>query len=104
MSYGIERIRLQEAMTKELDMPDMPCRIWGVDGLKIEVEDLPKDAVVNKTFVFKAPDSNYLLNIMGHYEDGRGSFSREIDNFSTLEELKEKYPNLFEMEGALIAF
>ena len=104
MSYGIERIRLQEAMTKELDMPDMPCRIWGVDGLQIEVEDLPEDAVVDKTFVFKAPDSDYLLRIMGHYEDDRGSFLGEIDNFSILEELKEKYLNLFEMEGALISF
>ena len=96
-----KNIRLQEAMTKELDNS---IRVWSVDGLKIEVKDLPENTHVLNTFVYKDPSGYYELAIMADFDENDDFYSKGIEKFSTLEELKEKYPNLFEMKGKLFSF
>ena len=94
-------IRLEEAMTKELDHP---IRVWSVQGLHVEVEGLSENTKVQTTFVYKDPSTAFELEIAGSYEAEDDYFSGKCDDFSTLEELKERHPNLFEMEGTLFAF
>ena len=94
-------LRLQEAMTKELENS---IRIWSVEGLQVEGNVVPENTPVQTTYVYKDPSGYYELAIMADFEGKDDYFSKGIAKFPTLDFLKERYPNLFEMEGNLFAF
>ena len=93
-------IRLYEAMTKAID-----CRIraWEVYGLYINVEWLPENAKVRKTFVFKRFDDPLQVGVEYTVKGKTQPEKDSREEFSTLEDLKKKYPQLFELEGDLYA-
>ena len=101
MAYHEKNIRLQEAMTKELKNP---MRVWSVDGIHAETQGLPENAKVKETFVMKAGREKYTLGFNVETHECYESATAKVGEFHSLEELKEKYPNLFEMEGTLFAF
>jgi len=96
----LENIRLHEAMKKAND-----CRIraWEVYGLHIEVQDLPKNAKVQKTFVFKIFEELWQVGIEYTIKGNSVPDKVSVAEFSTLEELQKKYPQLFELDGDLYA-
>lgn len=96
-----ENIRLRNAMTQELNQQ---VRAWDVPGLQVEVDELPKNATVSRTVVMKSPNRDYQLLISYTIEGDLKSYLGEIATFSTLEELQEKHPQLFELDGYLYAF
>ena len=93
-------IRLSEAMTKAID-----CRIraWEVYGLYIDVTGLPENTKVRKTFVLKLFEDPWQVGIEYNVKGNPKPNMDAIAEFSTLEELKKKYPQLFELEGDLYA-
>lgn len=93
-------IRLYEAMTKAINCR---IRVWEVYGLHIDVEGLPKNAKVRKTFVFKRFDDPWQVGIEYTVKGSPQPEKDATDECSTLEELKKKYPQLFELEGDLYA-
>lgn len=100
MNFEQENIRLSDAMTQPLKQN---IRSWSVQGLQVDIDELQPNVTVTGTVVMKAPDTNYQLfircNING--DDRRLGI---IAEFSTLEELQEKHPHLFKLEGRLFAF
>ena len=95
-----ENIRLHDAMTKASN-----CRVraWEVRGLHIEVQNLPKNAKVKKTFVLKLFNDQWQVGIEYTTEADPKPSMDAIEEFSTLEEVQRKYPQLFELEGDLYA-
>lgn len=96
-----DNIRLHEAMTQELKHR---VRVWDIPGLQVEVQGLPENAIVSATAVMKSRTRDYQLLVNYNIAGDKGSYTREVTTFSTLEELQEKYPQLFELEGQLYAF
>ena len=96
-----DHINLQEAMTMDISQS---IRIWGVPGLHVQDEDIPANANVQKTFVMMLPDGYLELKVQWTVEGDKMTYIGTVAEFSTLEELKEQFPNLFELEGTLIAY
>ena len=96
-----DNIRLHEAMTQELKHR---VRVWDVPQLQVEVQGLPENSTVTTTAVMKSITRDYQLLVNYNIAGDKGSYTREIATFSTLEELQEKYPQLFELDGYLYAF
>lgn len=94
-------ITLREAMTMNLSRR---VRVWEVVGLHATAEDIPENAKVQKTFVMKSREGNIRLGIEWTVDGELGSCMNLIAEVSTLEELKDKFPKLFELEGSLYAF
>jgi len=101
VSYHQDHIKLQEAMTMDLKYN---FRVWDVSGLHVEDEDIPKDANVTTTFVMKSPNGLIKLGIFWTVESDKNTHSGIIAEVFQLEDLKEKFPHLFELEGSLCAF
>lgn len=93
-------IRLKDAMTLPLNHQ---IRSWDVPGLQVDVDELQPNATVTRTVVMKDPDTNYQLGISWNINGDKRCFG-VIAEFSTLEELQDKYPQLFELDGHLHAF
>lgn len=100
-NYHKYNIHLEEAMTIPLTQS---VRVWDISGLHIEAEDIPKNANVKKTFVMKLREGKIRLGVEWTVEGELGSSMPLIAEFSALEELKDKFPKLFELEGSLYAF
>ena len=100
-SYHQHNIKLQEAMTMDLKQL---VRVWDLPGLHVEDEDIPKDANVSTTFVMKFPDERIQLGIFWTVKSDKATHSGVIAEVSKLEELQEKFPHLFEINGNLFAF
>ena len=102
-SFRKETIALQEAMTMPLTQS---VRVWHIPGLHIEDEDIPKNADVQTTFVMKTHRGhievgiNYTVEVEGDVN----SYTGIVAEVSALEELKDKFPKLFELNGSLYAF
>ena len=96
-----DNIRLHEAMTQELKHR---VRVWDIPGLQVEVQGLPENSTVSTTAVMKSITRDYQLLVNYNTDGDKGSYTREIATFSTLEELQAKHPQLFELDGYLYAF
>ena len=96
----IKEIKLKDAMTREIDFR---CRSWTVSGNKID-EDIPENEIIEETIVNKHYDGTLSVLFKGYDEKNKSSYVKRIAQFSTLEELQEKYPQLFELVGQLYAF
>ena len=100
MNFEQENIRLSDAMTQPLKQK---IRSWSVRGLHVDIDELQPNATVTGMVVMKAPDTGYELYIRWNI-DGDERCLGIIAEFSTLEELQVKHPQLFKLEGRLFAF
>ena len=104
MYYQQNNLKLMEAMNMELEQG---VREWLVPGLHISSADIPSDAPSDAeayvTFVYKYPNSISYGAMWSSNDDviSSISFPEEVSSF---EELMEKFPKLFELEGELLAF
>ena len=96
-----ENIKLLEAMTKPIGKR---VRVWIVKGKYVEIEGITQEYTIEKTFVMKAENRDYQVGVEMTEEGDKGVCFRYGDEFSTLDELKEKFPQLFELEGELLSF
>ncbi len=99
--YHQDNIKLQEAMTMGLTQF---VQLWHISGLHVEYEDIPRDANVLKTAVIKSPTGHILLVIGWTSEEKPGAHVSDVAEVSNWEELRERFPHLFELEGSLDAF
>ena len=95
-----EHIRLEDAMTMKLEQP---FRTWSVPGLHVEDEDIPQDVDIEITCVSKSPNRAFVVGIHFTKAD-KSRYIGTIAEFSDLEELRKAYPQLFELDGELLAY
>ena len=117
--YWQNKVKLQEAMTMDLKQT---IRVWLISGLHIDVEGIPENIISVQTIVIKSSENNNLAvavqwttkedrnftveNIGPFYlplPEEHLSYTKVVARISTLEELNDKFPQLFEMEGSLFA-
>ena len=94
--YYRENIKLEEAMTKDIQQK---IRIWKTKGIYIKDENISHNVNSATTFVMKTFD--------GHFEVGVGGDSIKayiVAKISDFEELKSKFPQLFELDGKFYAY
>ena len=97
-----DSISLQDAMTKELPQ-EIQVRIWHIPGLHVDA-NIPKNAKVQETIVRKSRTNKFILALGWIVEGDLGERIDTVTEFSSLEELKDKFPKLFELNGDLYAF
>ena len=100
-SYNQNHIKLQDAMSMELKQS---IRVWEVSGHHIDEEDIPENATTSKTFVTKFFSGNIILGIEWTIVGDKSTHFSRIAQVSTLEEIHDKFPHLFDLEGILYAF
>lgn len=100
-SYHQYNVKLHEAMTMYLSQS---VRVWNVSGLHVKAEELPENATVSMTYVVKFPEGNIQLKILWTIKGNLMTYTSLVADVSALEELKDKFPKLFELEGTLYAF
>ena len=125
-AYYNDHIKLKKAMTMNLEQTS---RFWYVKGLQlkefrlsenfqhlhtswlgiqVKEADLPENALAHVTFlvtfVTKSPDGSFSVGVEWRANYGKGTcMSTVVDEFKTLDELQEKFPNLFDLYGRLFA-
>ncbi|MBQ8043473.1 MAG: hypothetical protein IJ272_04915 [Clostridia bacterium] len=99
-NYNKYGISLEEYITMELSQPLLS---WSTSGLQVPFEKLPDHATVTGTTVFK--DINGSIKVQIHFTIPRKAplYFVTIASLSSLEELKERFPNLFVLTGNLHA-
>lgn len=97
--YCQDHIKLDDAMSEAINQK---IRLWSTPGLQIESENVPKNVCISKTCVLKVFDLYYSLAV--EIEGEKNPALHNVDDFSSLEELKLKFPHLFELDGNLFAF
>lgn len=95
-----KNIKLEEAMTIELTQR---VRLWILQGFHIQANGIPKNANVQATYVQQSSKCYICLAIKWTIDGDPSSHFSIVDKFNTLEELKDKFPKLFEFEGNLYA-
>lgn len=117
--YWQNKVKLQEAMTMDLKQT---IRVWLIYGLHINVEGVPENIIYVQTMVIKSSENNnFAVAVQWTTKEDRNSsvenagpfylplpeellsYTKVVARISTLEELKDKFPQLFEMEGSLFA-
>ena len=104
MYYQQSNLKLMEAMNMELNQS---VREQLVPGLHVSFADIsgdaPSEAAAYIIFVYKYPNSISYGAMWSSNDDviRSISFPEEVSSF---EELREKFPKLFELEGELLAF
>ncbi len=99
--YYRDNIKLQEAMDMELKYN---IRVWAIVGLYFEIQDIPQNVNVSKTFVRKNSDKDIVVEIEWHFVGAEETYIAPVKEFSKLEEVQRKFPQLFELIGSLYAF
>jgi len=97
----LQNIRLQEAMTRDINKN---VRVWELNGPHVNVKKIPKKAEIVKTFVMKRNGSKIRVGVEWIIPERLGSQMTQVAEFSTLEDLKEHFPHLFELDGDMCAF
>lgn len=99
----IKRINLEKAFKKMKKQPSKKFCVWRTWGNQVdwkkELEE-GEEIVVIETFVFFVPAKFVAVYVT----NGSKSWMPECTTFTELEELKNKYPKLFEVEGVLEIF
>ena len=88
-------IKLQDAMTMALAQG---VRIWRVPGIRIKPENLPQNATIQNTFVMQSFNDNWYAGLEWVVEGHSGIYMTSILECSSLQELLDKVPELFELE------
>ncbi len=89
-------ITLQEAMSQGLPQT---LKGWWVPGLHVEYSQTQENLNVTQTTIFKNPDGIFEVALSFNLAENCGSHFVTIATFSTLEDLRDKFPNLFELKG-----
>lgn len=98
LGYRSEAIKLQDAFAQHIENH---VTVWEIEGIHVN-HKFPDDATDAKTFVMKPFGDNFSLGIQTTV--GLKTIMEQIDEFSTLDELKEKYSHLFALNGKLFIF
>lgn len=95
-NYPWRNLKLEEAMKMKLKTT---VRIWATPNFRSD------NASIRQTFVMKCNDCDQVT--FGFIRTVRGNWDikmNTVDKFSSLEELRNAYPQLFELNGNLYAF
>lgn len=98
LGYRSEAIKLQDAFAEPIENH---ISVWEIEGLHVNHE-FPDNAKDIKTFVLKPFDDNFSLGVQATI--GLETTMGQIDEFSSLEELKKQYPHLFGLIGKFFFF
>lgn len=99
----IKRITLEKALKKLKKLPPKKFSVWRIWGNQIDwQQDTKKEEqlVVVATYVFLAPIKFVAVDV----SNGPKMWLKSCTTYTELEELKDKYPKLFEVEGVLETF
>jgi hypothetical protein len=97
-----EKVRLEEAMTMDLG-EEYKIRGWSILGNYINNYVVPDGYEAKRTCVTYSPHhGKFTVVVHLKYVDGDITVI-PCETLSSIEELKEKYPNLFDLEGELLA-
>ena len=99
-SYEHDNLKLKEAMTMDLSQR---IRVWNIPGLHVKVDNLPEKATVQKTFVMMTSNGNWQVGLEYTVEGETGKYIGLVLKCSSLQELLDKMPELFEVAGDLYA-
>ena len=117
--YQQSKVKLHQALSMDIEQSS---RIWFIPGLHVNLEGLPKNATRIKTMVIKSSSSKFAVAVelvakkeakpddkkVGEFllplNEAPKAYIKIVAKFSSLEELKEEFPQLFELEGFLFAF
>ena len=96
-------VTLSEAMANA----DHRIHIWDTPDLHLNIEghaDIPENALINYTFVMRITATKWHIGVSWFNDGNTTNFLTLVHDFSSWEELKEKCPQLLELEGYLYAF
>ena len=97
-------LRLEEGMNRFLQYHPSFC-LWVTPGLPIDIEFFVNKENVSNIYVAKNFARSKCKYILGAIIDiNKIGFLEEIDEFSDLRELKNRYPHLFDVYGVLYTF
>ena len=99
-SYEHNNIKLKEAMTMDLTQS---IRVWSVPGLHIKIENIPENAIINKTLVMMTSSGKWVIGLELNVEGHTGDYITNIAEFSSLQELFDNLPEFTKLEGDLFA-
>ena len=94
-SYNQDDIKLQDAMTIALSQS---VRIWRIPGFHVKTESLPQNATIQNTLVMLSSDGNWHAGLEWVVEGHSGFYMTSVLKCSSLQELLDKVPELFELE------
>jgi len=100
-SYHQDNIKQQESMAVALEQN---IRIWDIPGLHIKVEYLPENATIQKAFAMLSSSGNWHAGISWTVEGHTGTYMASIVKCASLQELLDKVPEFFELDGNLDIF
>lgn len=100
-SYIEENICLEQAMTMDINYS---YRNWETPGLHVPFENLPSNTTNINTTVSQSRKGILTVRINFTIGDEIYRYVDVVGMFSELEELKENFPNLFNVPGTLEAF
>lgn len=97
-------LRLEEGMKKTFEY-NHSFRLWVTPGLPIDIKFIVGKENITNIYVSKNLKDIYNKCYLGVIIDQNGTrFIEELSEFSSLRELKEIYPQLFEVDGTLFLF
>ncbi len=99
----VENISLDEAMTKSLAQEGI--RMWLIPGIHVQGKEIPENADSQHTCVVRMKDGHLKVAVQ-YIPEGATPEKMEtffVDELSSLEELKAKYPVFAELKGNLLA-
>ena len=99
-SYEQDNLKLKEAMTMDISQR---IRVWSIPGLRVKVDNLPENATVKKTLIMMTSNGNWMLGFTCTIEGETGEDLVFGPKCSSLQELLDKAPELFEVEGSMYA-
>lgn len=100
--YNQDNVKLQEAMT--MGGLTQIVRIWFTSGLHVEYGDIPQGANALATGVMKSSNGKILIAVKWNGKEDTSICVSGVAEVSDLEELQERFPHLFELEGTFYAF
>ena len=97
-------LRLEEGMKRTLEY-NHSFRLWVTSGLPIDIKFMAGKESITNIYVSKnLKDINGKFNLGVIINQKGTGFIEEISEFSSLQELKDMYPQLFEVDGTLFIF
>lgn len=118
-TYWQNKVKLQESMTMD---HKQTIRLWSIYGLHIDVVGIPENIIYVQTMIIKSSEhKNFAVAVQWTTKEDRNStvenvgpfylplpeehlsYTKVVARISTLEELKDKFPQLFEIDGSLFA-